>query len=386
MNGSSRRVTSGSVVLIWALFIGSGVIAVPALPAALAAPAQPPAFTEPAQSTQIVAADPRIETIDAVLGGAAEEGLCGTILIRSHDQVLLHKAYGWADVESGRAMTIATGFDIGSLVKPITGVGILKLEQQGKLSMADTLARFFPDAPADKRDITLMQVLTHTAGMRDLFGGDYQVVSRDWILDKILSSPLIAAPGEREEYSNSGYSLLAILIEEVSDQSYEEFIHDEVLEPAGVHRLGYILPGWTTDELAVGYLGDGERWGTPIDHPWADDGPGWNLRGNGGMLSTAEEMGLWYEALFDGKILGPEALAKFYDYDAGQSPSVGGLALAHAGGNGIFNTLQVSWIDADTHMTFFSSCAAREAESVWRDFRDELVSLGKEGMEKGAGR
>jgi len=341
--------------------------------------AQPAELT---QSVEVVASDVRIETIDAVLSAAAEEGLCGTILIRSHDQVLMHKAYGWADADSGREMTIDTGFDIGSLVKPITGAGILKLEELGKLSTSDTLARFFPDAPADKRDITLMQVLTHTAGMRDVFGGDYQVVSREWILDKIMNAPLIAAPGEREEYSNSGYSLLAIIIEEVSGQPYEEFIRDEVLAPAGVHRIGYVLPRWTRGDLAVGYRRAGERWGTPIDHPWAEDGPGWNLRGNGGMLSTAEEMGRWYEALFDGKILGPTALEKYYSYDAGQSPSVGGRALAHAGGNGIFNTLQISWIDADTHITFFSSCAAREAESVWRDFRDELVSLGKEGMER----
>ena len=89
---------------------------------------------------------------------------------------------------------IRTGFDIGSLVKPITGADILKLEEHGQLSTSDTLARFFPDAPTDKRDITLMQVLTHTAGMQDVFGGDYQVVSRDWIFDKIMNAPLIAAP------------------------------------------------------------------------------------------------------------------------------------------------------------------------------------------------
>jgi len=363
----------GAVPLVLAVCIGL------ALPAA-AILSSPPAV--PTQSVEVVASDPRIETIDGVLSAASEEGLCGTVLIRSHNRVLLHKAYGWADSEVGREMTIATGFDIGSLVKPITATGILKLEQQGKLSTSDTLAHFFPDAPADKRDITLKQVLTHTAGMQDLFGGDYQVVSRDWILDKIMSSPLIAPPGEREEYSNSGYSLLAIIIEEVSGQPYEEFIRDEVLTPAGVHRLGYILPGWSRDELAVGYRRDGERWGTPIDHPWAEDGPGWNLRGNGGMLSTAEEMAQWYEALFDGKILGPDGLAKFYEYDAGESPTVGGMALAHAGGNGIFNTLQISWIDADTHMTLFTSCAAREGESVWTDFRDELVSLGRQGMER----
>ena len=321
--------------------------------------------------------DPRIEMIRRRLDEAESNGLNGTILIRNQNRVLLHRAYGFADREAQRPMSVSTGFDIGSLVKPITAATVLKLEELGKLSTSDTLGRFFPSAPLDKRGITIMQVLMHTAGMRDVFGSDYQVVSREWLLDKALNASLIGAPGERERYSNSGYSLLAMIIEDVTGRPYEEFVREQVLEPAGVRRIGYVLAGWKNEELAVGYRRGGARWGTPLDHPWADDGPSWNLRGNGGMLSTAEEMARWYEALFDGKIIGPAALEKYYGFDAGRSRSVGGKALAHAGGNGIFNTFQVSFIDRDFHLTFFTSTAGLGAEEVWRQFRDKIISLAR---------
>jgi CubicO group peptidase (beta-lactamase class C family) len=321
--------------------------------------------------------DPRVAAIESALSAAESDGLCGVVLLRSQDRELLHSAFGFADREEQRAMTTATGFDIGSLVKPITAVAVLKLEEEGVLSTSDTLGAFFADVPPDKSGITLMEILTHTSGMRDVFGGDYDVVSRKWLLARAMSAALLGPPGEEERYSNSGYSLLAMIIEDVSDQPYEAYVRSAILKPAGAEGIGYVMAGWEKADLAVGYWASGTRFGTPLDHPWADDGPSWNLRGNGGMLGTAEQMARWYEALFDEKILGPEALEKYYSFDAGESRSAGGRALGHAGGNEVFNTLQISWIDHDFHMTFFTSCAARSAEDTWRDFRDELISLAK---------
>jgi len=322
-------------------------------------------------------ADPRVTAIDRALTAAESEGLCGVVLVRSQDRVLLHSAYGLADREEKRPMTTSTGFDIGSLVKPITAVAILKLEQEGVLSTSDTLGAFFSDVPADKNGITLMEILTHTSGMRDIFGSDYDVVSREWVFERAMSAGLLGPPGEEERYSNSGYSILAMVIEETTGQPYEAYVREAVLEPAEAEGIGYVMAGWENEDLAVGYRESGTRFGTPLDHPWAEDGPSWNLRGNGGMLGTAEQMARWYEALFDGKILGAEALEKYYSFDAGESRSAGGRALGHAGGNEVFNTLQISWIDHDVHMTFFTSCAARAAEDTWRDFRDEMISLAR---------
>jgi CubicO group peptidase (beta-lactamase class C family) len=329
-----------------------------------------------AQNGETVSADPGIQNIDRILSRLEKDGMNGVILIRSRDKVLLHKAYGFADREKNRRMKTTTGFDIGSLVKSMTAAGILKLEEQGKLSTADPLSRFFPSAPEDKKNITIAQLLSHTSGMADMFGKDYDVVSRDWLEEKALTAALVSAPGEKRLYSNSGYSLLAVIIEKVSGKSYEKFIREEVFKPAGVGRIGYVLAKWKTDDLAVGYW-EGKRWGSPLDKKWAEDGPSWNLRGNGGMIGTVAETSRWYEALLDGKILRPGGLGKYLANSSGVSKSLGERIIALAGGNDVFNSFQMSVIASDFHLTFFTSNAKFEAEKIFPDFRDDVVALVK---------
>jgi CubicO group peptidase (beta-lactamase class C family) len=330
--------------------------------------------------------DGRVRAIDSVMTAAEKAGYSGIILVRSGNQVLLDKAYGFADREARKRMSTETGIEIGSITKPITLTALLRLQEMGKLSLSDSLGRFFPQTPADKRGITLELIARHRAGFPDVFGGDYDPVSRDWVVQKVLSAPLLYAPGDSNRYSNSGYSVLAAIIEQRSAMPYETFVREHVLRPAGTLRIGYRLAGWKSGDLAVGYRADGIRWGTPLDSTWLPDGPGWNLRGNGGMFATTHELAQWYDALFDGKILGKAALEKFYSIAAGTSRTVGGLSLAHAGGNGIFNALHVSWIEADTHLTIFSSAANHQAERVWVDFREPLISIGKEARERGKAR
>lgn len=322
-------------------------------------------------------AEPVAEHLDAIRAVLKEEekrGLCGVLLIRAGNDDLLHEAYGHADREARLPMTVDAGFCIGSLVKPITAVAIFRLEQDGKLSINDPLSKFFPDAPADKRDITIHQLLRHRAGFDDIFGDDYDVVTRDWFLDKVLHSKLIAKPGTKQRYSNAGYSLLAVIIEGVSGKSYEAYCNELVLKPAGTPQIGYVIPQWKIEQLAVGYRND-QRWGTPLDHPWAKDGPSWNLRGNGGMLATAKQMCTWYEALFDGKIIDEKQLHAYLAFDGGLAAN---RELGHAGGNGVFNTLQESMIDRDVHLTFFTSTSLHSAEGVWPKLRKHFRAIPKQ--------
>jgi len=111
-----------------------------------------------------------ISEIDAELSGLTSKGFSGSLLLAQDGTVLLHKAYGPADRSSGRPLTIATGFDIGSLVKPFTAAAILKLESRGKLRRSDSIVRFFPDAPPDKAPVTLQHLLTHSSGLPDIVG------------------------------------------------------------------------------------------------------------------------------------------------------------------------------------------------------------------------
>ncbi|MBK9154883.1 MAG: beta-lactamase family protein [Chloracidobacterium sp.] len=328
-------------------------------------------------SKAAVSGSERIKKIDDTLSALVADGFDGVIFIKSKDTVLLHKAYGFADRASGRTMKLDTGFDIGSLVKPFTKAAILKLQERGKLSTSDTLSKYFKSVPEDKAVITIDQIIRHTAGLPDSFGSDYAVMTADELLAKVLAASLVSKPGEKRNYSNSGYSLLAMIIEKRSGKPYEEFVRKEIFEPAGVRRIGYSLAGWRKADLAVGSF-DGKPWGTPLDKTWAKDGPYWNLRGNGGMLATAEETSRWFEAVLDGKVLGPAALKEFLDSSSGISQTLGLRVVGVVGGNNVFNSLQYSVIEPDFHFQLASSNSKQAAEDVWLKFRDELFALAKE--------
>jgi CubicO group peptidase (beta-lactamase class C family) len=277
-------------------------------------------------------------------------GYSGSLLVAKDGEVVLANGYGLADRENRVPVTPETVFDIGSITKQFTAAAILKLEMEGKLSVHDPVSRWFPNVPADKQGMTLHHLLTHSSGLRDVFGGDYEVAERDSLAGVILASELQWAPGTRYDYSNSGYSLLAMVVEKASGMPYEDFVRQKLWGPAGMTRTGYRGVEWRPGELAVGYRG-GERWGTPTDHPWAADGPYWNLRGNGGVLSNVTDLFRWHRALEGDAILNADAKRKLwtphvpedpegsshYGYGWAIANTVRGTKLiSHNGGNGIF--------------------------------------------------
>src|SRR5262249_7805820 len=155
------------------------------------------------------------------------------------------------------------------------------------LSIHDSLSKYFPNAPADKRNITLWQLVTHVAGFPIGLGGDFETLSGDGFVKAALAYPLKFAPGTGEQYSNTGYALLAAVIERVSGRTYDEYVRDNILDPLGLKNTGYLLPHFDSSRVAHGYR-NGEDVGTLLAKPHAADGPYWNLRGNGGMLSTVD--------------------------------------------------------------------------------------------------
>jgi hypothetical protein len=137
------------------------------------------------------------------------------------------------------------------------------------------------------------------------------------------------------------------------------------------------LADWKNENLAVGYY-EGNRWGSPLDKKWAKDGPGWNLRGNGGMLSTVAETEQWYESLLEGKILKPETLQKHLANSSGMSRSLGERIILQAGGNDVFNSIYFSVVPWDFHLAFFTSNAKYKAEKVLENVREDVFELAKE--------
>jgi CubicO group peptidase (beta-lactamase class C family) len=291
------------------------------------------------------------QKIDRYMQKAEANGYAGSVLVARGDNIILAKGYGLADRENKVKQAAETIFSIGSISKQFTGAAILKLEMMGKLSVNDPISKYFGEVPADKREITLHHLLTHTAGFEGALGDDYDPIGREDYVKLALGSKLLFKPAERYEYSNVGFSLLGIIVELVSGQNYEDFLYEALFKPAGMEKTGYVRPRFAKSELAVGYRG-GERWGTAFDRPWRPEGPGWHLRANGGILSTVGDMHRWFLALRKDAILSASAKQKYFaphvkEYADGnsyygygwvtQKTDRGANLIWHNGGNGIYN-------------------------------------------------
>lgn len=311
---------------------------------------------------------------DRHLAEQEEKGFSGVALVAQGGRVLLHKGYGWADAAKQSPFRPDTVFDIGSLTKQFTAAAIVKLVELGKVQFEESLDRHFRDVPPDKRAITLHQLLTHTSGLPDAMGDDYEVLTKGAFLERAWGTALSTPPGKVYRYSNVGYSVLAAVIERASGKGYEEFLRANLFLPAGMQRTGYVLPDWSTEHLARGITRRGRDWGSPRDHPWDQSGPYWNLLGNGGILSTAEDLYFWQRALERGAVLSKDGLARMftphvkeglfasshygYGWSIATSPR-GTRVIEHNGSNGIFYA-NLSWFVDEKTLIILASNDARQ--------------------------
>lgn len=312
--------------------------------------------------------------IKASLDAEAVKHFAGVVYAVKDGKEIFYHSVGFADREAKRPFTRDTGIEIGSIVKPVVKVAILRLEEEGKISLSDSIARFFPEAPEDKKPITIKMLLSHTSGFKDVFGGDYEPMTRDDLMVKMLASKLLFEPGSKEEYSNSGYSMLSTIIEMVTKEDVESHIARTQFKPLGLARFGYVLPAWKPEETTVGYRRDGARWGTPRDKFWYPDGPSWNLRGNGGMIATVGNLAAWCHAAHNGRFLKPESYKVFAPMWAEQPPTERSLWGA-AGGNGIFNTVLVYNPHRKLVMIAASTDARFQVEDHLRPYLSKLIAL-----------
>ena len=331
---------------------------------------------------------PSDPAIEKVADETLPKGFSGTLVAARGDELVHCEGFGQTDREVGTKASCDTVYDLMSMTKQFTAAGILKLEMMGELSVDDPITEHLDSVPRDKREITIAQLLNHSSGLIDALGDDYEPIARDQMLAGAFKSELQSRPGARYSYSNLGYSVLAALIEEVSGESYEQFLSQNLFEPAGMAATGYVLPDWDTEQVAVEYDAGGGSQGRPFDHPWADDGPYWNLRGNGGMLSTARDMYRWHLALVGEEVLDDEAKGKLFrpwlpeepggDSYSGfgwvvQETELGRIAW-HDGGNGWSFGL-VTRVLEDNSMAFWITNQWKNDDFGWsaQDFAGELT-------------
>jgi len=306
-----------------------------------------------------------------------KQGFSGNIIIADKGEVILKKSIGFSDRENKITLNENSVFTVGSITKQFTAAGILKLEMQGKITTSDLITKYFDNIPENKKEITLHQLLTHSAGLPPFIGHDYDFISTDDFIKLAFEKELIFEPGKGYEYSNVGYSVLAIIIEKVSGLEYEKYLNQNLFKNAGMKYTGYFIPDWKNENFAIGYRNN-ERWGT-IYERFKEKGLSWHLKGNGGILSTTLDMIKWHNALQGNNILSKEAKEKMYfpHVREGDSDIFYGygytirhpydddkLVVKHNGGNTVFFADYMRFIDEDIVIYMCSNSADRKFADI----------------------
>jgi CubicO group peptidase (beta-lactamase class C family) len=251
---------------------------------------------------------PKERIVDWLFNRVIEPNYPGAAVLVARDgQIVYEKGYGYADIGHAVKVRPETAFRIGSVSKQFTAAAILKLQEDGKLSVQDKLSKFLPDFPRGD-EVTLRHLLTHTSGIHSYTSDPNFMktvtteISPEELVDSIRDYEFDFDPGESQSYCNSGYFLLGYIVEKVSGKSLEEYLKETFFEPLGMENTGIHQRNLVIDHEATGYSfssGKVEK-ATNWDMSWAG--------GAGALYSTVGDLYRWNEGLFNGKILSEESL------------------------------------------------------------------------------
>jgi CubicO group peptidase (beta-lactamase class C family) len=253
------------------------------------------------------------DEIDAYLQACLDNRyFMGSVIVARAGEVLLSAGYGTANLEHSVPHTPRTKFRIGSITKQFTATAILKLREQGLIGVHDVISTYLPDYPNGEQ-ITIHHLLNHTCGIpnftdfnaRDGLESFEQIEKRNLPLDDLIAffsnEPLEFTPGDRYQYTNSGYVVLTKIIETVSGYSYADYLKYQILEPLGMFNSGYARQEVILPHHASGYVFTGETYqhAAFVDMSWPS--------GAGGMYSTAEDLYKWDQGLHTNTVLNAES-------------------------------------------------------------------------------
>lgn len=268
----------------------------------------------PSGLLQAQEAQPDLERLDAIFESfdSARNPGCAVGVDRDGKRVV-ERSYGMADLEFRVANSPETIFEAGSISKQFTAAAVVLLALDGALALDDDIRDYVPEVPDYGETITIRHLLTHTSGLRDWgsvaaisgWGRSSRSHDHDHVLD-ILSrqSALNYPPGDAYSYTNSGFNLLAVIVERVSGTSFADFSREHLFEPLGLRDTQWrddyrtIVPGRSS---AYSPQEDGFRINRPIEH----------VHGNGGLLTTVDDLLRWNEHL-DRETLGSAFMAEMH--------------------------------------------------------------------------
>jgi CubicO group peptidase (beta-lactamase class C family) len=233
------------------------------------------------------------------------------VLVAKDGKVIYKKAFGKANLELDVDMDTEHVFRLGSITKQFTAAAILKLAEEGKLSLEDDITKFIKDYPVDGHTITLEHLLAHTSGIRNytnLPKFTAEVRKKDYSPKELINffkdEPMDFSPGEKHAYSNSGYILLGSVIEIVSGKTYEEYIDAAFFRPLGMKNSFYDRSSILIPKRIPGYQKKGNAYENSdylsMTLPYAA----------GSLVSTVEDLFIWNEAVMSDFVLSMKSREK----------------------------------------------------------------------------
>lgn len=230
------------------------------------------------------------------------------VSVSKAEEVVFEEAYGYSNQQFQLKAQPQHKFRIGSITKQFTAVAILKLVEQGKISLDDPLQKFFPSFPSE---VNIEHLLSHTSGLMDYADKPdwFPKVSKQDLAPKALAEfikndSLNFEPGSRFEYTNTGYHLLGLIIEEVSGTTFAEFLQDEIFGPLEMTESFAHSSNKVKTGMAEGYdFRNGSFYTPEFVHPRQPFAAG-------NLVSTTADLRKWYRGLFSGKLIKPGTLEK----------------------------------------------------------------------------
>ncbi len=270
-------------------------------------------------------------TIDYLDKTKKIDSLMQTLVVNGHSAGIVYglqkgshthsKAFGMANLETGRKVDTNTVFGMASITKPFTAIAIAQLIEQGKLRFEDPLSEYFPDFPK-AGEVTLYQLLSHTSGVNEWWvGGLPKDTPEDWVNSENphqylqrMTNPYLFEPGTKYSYSNMGYLLLGELIEQVSGKKYETYLKDHIFEPLRMQNTRLASGEETFGNLARGYhpedTGDSLASVKLVASPFIAG----SLKSFGGLKSNISDMLLWSKAVQHGELIGADSWVQMTSY------------------------------------------------------------------------
>jgi CubicO group peptidase (beta-lactamase class C family) len=255
------------------------------------------------------AADTMEDRIDKlILQTVKPDGPGCAVLVVDDGKIVFERAYGIADMETGRPITTATAFDIGSVTKQFTAACIALLAEQGQISLDDDIRKYLPEMPAYEAPIRVKHLIHHISGVRDfvllsfLKGLPVGETYDEPVLFDLLTrqKELNFRPGEAHSYSNSGYLLLGVIVRRVTGMSVGEYAEKHLFDPLGMMRTSYHRdPERIGENVAIGHAAQGEG-----KYRRTNVAPDTRDLGFGGICTTVEDLYRWGQNFYKNKIGG----------------------------------------------------------------------------------